>query len=116
MQADSLRTEGTEYPIAVRRFTAEQALTIICERCHTEAVITADELLNEGLYECPGDTEKGRLASTEPRCRGSACMKYEEGSVCPNCNRLGWFGNDGSCSRACKLQVDYAKSLWKEPA
>jgi hypothetical protein len=104
----------SDYPIPVRDSTGETAMTIICEKCRAEAVITADELLNEGLYECPADTERGRLASTEPRCCGMAVMKYEVADECPGCKRLGWWDHDvlgGCCSRRCQLQAEYAAAL-----
>jgi hypothetical protein len=109
----------TEYPILVERWSDDQALTIICERCYAEAVLDPDELLNEGLYECPADTELSRRASTERRCRGSAVMKYDEGDKCEGCGKLGyWHGVrmspiDGCCSRRCKLQAEYASVLAK---
>ena len=107
----------TEYPILVADFTGERALTIICERCGAEEVIHADDILNEGLYQCPADTERARRASTEPRCMGGAGMKYEQGDRCEGCGKLGfWTGPhptpiDGCCSRKCKLQAEYAASL-----
>jgi hypothetical protein len=103
----------TDYPIVVSRFTPKQALTIVCERCGAEETLEPDELLNEGLYECPADTELGRRASTAPRCRGSAVMKYEEGDTCPSCGRLGFWDRalNRCCSRKCMLQAEYAESL-----
>jgi hypothetical protein len=108
----------SDYPLPVRRFTPDQATTIICEVCHTEAVIEADDLLNEGLYECPANTELGKLASTAPRCPGSAVMKYEEADPCPNCGKLGWFDPvlKGCCTRVCMLQFEYAASLVEKAA
>lgn len=102
-----------EYPLPARRMTGEQCLTIICERCHSERVIDGDEITSEDIYECPADTEKARRASTEPRCRGTACMKYEEADVCRNCRKLGWFEDvlKGCCSRTCLLQAEYAETL-----
>lgn len=103
----------SRYPIIVARYTTDQALTIICDRCHAEAVIHPDDLLNEGLYECPADTELSRAASTAQRCRGSAFMKYEEGDPCKGCGRLGFWDRklDGCCSRRCQLQAEYAAAL-----
>lgn len=108
----------TEYPILVKRFRGDQALTIVCTTCFAEAVITPDDILNDGLYECPANTERGRTASTEPRCRGHAEMMYDEGDSCPNCAKLGYwtsFDNrspiSGYCSRRCMLQHQYAKGL-----
>jgi hypothetical protein len=101
------------YPILVERWTGKQAMTIVCESCHAEAIITADELLNEGIYECPADTELGRQASTARRCRGSAIMKYEEAERCRGCGKLGFSEETlaGCCSRRCMLQAEYAESL-----
>lgn len=103
----------TEYPIPVERYAGNQALTIVCERCGAEDVISPDEILNEDLYECPADTERSRRASTEPRCRGYAVMKYAEADRCPGCRRLGFWNArlDGCCSRRCQLQAEYAKTL-----
>lgn len=98
----------TEYPILVARWNANQALTIVCERCDAEEVIDPDGLLNEGLYECPVG------------CGGTAVMKYEEGDQCEGCGKLGfWYGArdtaiDGCCSRRCKLQAEYAQELRRE--
>jgi hypothetical protein len=103
----------TDYPIIIERWTGMQALTIVCERCHTERVIDADEIYNEDIYECPADTERARTASTEPRCGGLACMKYVEGDRCKGCRKLGFFHDalKGCCSRACMLQAEYAEQL-----
>lgn len=103
----------SDYPIIVAHLTAEQALTIVCERCGAEANIAADGLHNEGLYECPADTELARTASTAGRCRGSAVMKYEEGDTCPSCGKLGFFDRalKHCCSRRCMLQAEYAEQL-----
>lgn len=101
------------YPILVERFQGRQSLTIVCERCHSERVITADDILNEGWYECPADTERGRTASTEPRCMGTAVMKYDEGDKCPGCGALGFYEDvlKGACSRKCMFVAEYAASL-----
>jgi hypothetical protein len=104
----------TEYPILIRRLTGDKALTIICERCEAEAVVHPDDILNEGLYECPADEERGRTASTEPRCGGSAVMKYDEGDECKGCDKLGFWDRDtlkGCCSRKCMLQVEYLRTI-----
>lgn len=103
----------SDFPVLVERYTAEQALTIVCERCYAEAVIDADDLLNEGLYECPADTERARRASTEERCRSSAVMKYEEADKCKGCGELGFFDKvlGYCCSRKCMLQAEYAAQL-----
>lgn len=104
------------YPILVERYEGDKGMTIICERCHAEAVLDPDELLNEGLYECPADTELSRRASTEKRCRGHAIMKYEEADKCGGCNRLGFYRaevNAGCCSRRCMLVAEHAASLVK---
>lgn len=105
----------TDYPILVEKWTGNQSMTIICESCKAEAVITPDDLLNEGLYECPADTELSRKASTAARCRGTAVMKYEEAERCRGCGTLGFYGDvahlEGCCSRRCKLQAEYADSL-----
>lgn len=96
------------YPILVRNFpTPDSALTIVCETCHAEEVISPDDLLNEGLYTCP----RGISA-----CDGTAIMKYEPADQCPGCKKLGFFGGmndplDGCCSRVCMLQAEYAKTL-----
>jgi hypothetical protein len=103
----------TRYPILVERFSGKQALVIVCESCHTEAVLVADELLNEGLYECPANTELARTASTATRCPGYACMKYDEAERCGGCGRLGFYDDKlaGCCSRKCMLQAEYAATL-----
>lgn len=89
------------YPILVERYNGKQGITIVCERCHAERVIDADELNNEDLYDCP------------VQCGGSACMKYAEADKCPSCGKLGfWHGTlGGCCSRVCMLQAEYAKAL-----
>lgn len=99
-----------EYPILVAEWKGDQALTIVCEKCGAEVVLDPDELLNEGLYECPADTELSRRASTARRCRGSAVMKYEQADKCQSCGKLGFWLN-GCCSRRCLLQAEYAKQL-----
>lgn len=102
------------YPILVERYSSAKAMTIICERCYAEAVLDPDELLNEGLYECPADTELSRRASTEKRCRGHAIMKYEEADRCKGCGRLGFYRaevNAACCSRRCMLVAEYAATL-----
>lgn len=102
----------SDYPILVANWTGAQALTIVCERCHAERVIDADELSNEDIYECPGDRELGRTASTAKRCRGLAMMKYVEAERCRGCGALGFEQPvDGCCSRRCQLQADYAAML-----
>jgi len=114
MSATRADATATEYPILVAEWTGDQPLAIVCERCGTEAVIGPDDLLNEGLYECPADTERARRASTDPRCRGSAVMKYEQADQCPNCKALGFYRrevNAGCCSRSCMLQAEYAATL-----
>jgi hypothetical protein len=91
------------YPIPVADYDpGDQALTIVCERCDSEAVISADDLRTEGLYRCPGG------------CPGSAVHKYELADECPNCKALGWFDRmpfDGACSRRCMFQFEYALEL-----
>jgi hypothetical protein len=101
------------YPILIERYRGNQAMTIVCERCHAEAVIDADDLVNDDLYECPADTELSRKASPAPRCRGYACMKYVEADRCKSCRKLGFFEDalNGCCSRVCMLQAEYAESL-----
>jgi hypothetical protein len=100
-----------EYPILVRDLKPEQALVIICEKCHTEETIGPDDLLNEGLYMCPQNAYGEPLV-----CDGTAIMKYEPADPCKGCGKLGFWGclNDplnGCCSRACMLQAEYAESL-----
>lgn len=98
------------YPILVRDFTGMQSLTIVCERCHAEEIIEADDILNEGLYSCP----RGIVA-----CGGTAVMKYEVADECPSCKTLGFYEstvNAGCCSRICMLQVEYAKVLGERRA
>lgn len=89
------------YPILVEQYTAKQALTIVCEACHAEAVIHADDILNEGLFACPAG------------CPGSATYKYEEADRCGGCGRLGFYdiALKHCCSRACMLQTEYAATL-----
>lgn len=90
------------YPILVERLTGDLALSIICECCHAEEIIDVDDLLNEGLYDCPDD------------CGGAAVMKYEEADKCPGCGTLGFYDAKvlaGRCSRVCMLQAEYAASL-----
>jgi hypothetical protein len=100
-------------PILVDRYHGDQALTIVCKRCHTEAVLDPEDLLNEGLYECPANTELSRTVSTARRCGGSAVMKYEEAERCKSCGKLGFYELvlAGCCSRRCMLQAEYAESL-----
>lgn len=106
----------TDYPILVARWTGDQALTIVCERCHTEAVIDPDDIRSEDLYECPADAVRRRRASITARCGGSASMKYVEGEQCASCGTLDYsMPVDGCCSRRCALQAEYAQSL-KGPA
>lgn len=106
-----------EYPILVAEWRGDQALTIICEECGAEEIVDPDELLNEGIYECPADTALYRSGSTARRCRGTAVMKYEQADQCEGCGKLGfWHGShetaiDGCCSRRCALQAEYAKQL-----
>lgn len=104
----------TKYPILVADWSGNQALTIICEKCGAEEVIDPDEILNEGLYECPADTELSRRASTALRCRGSAIMKYEQADPCPGCGTLGFYRaevNAGCCSRRCMFVAEHAATL-----
>ena len=106
----------TSYPILVAEWDGDQALTIICEKCGAEEVIDPADLLNEGLYDCPADTELRRRASTAERCRGTAVMKYEPADQCKGCRKLGFWDSyvpeiDGCCSRRCALQAEYAASL-----
>lgn len=91
-----------EYPILVREWKGNQSMQIVCESCGAEAFLTGDTIRNEGFYNCPKD------------CGGSATYKYEQADECPGCKKLGFFHRgalDGCCSRACKLQRDYAKDL-----
>ena len=92
------------YPILVREFKGMQSLTIVCETCHAEEVISPDDILNEGLYACPA----GITA-----CGGTAVMKYEQADPCPGCAKLGfWSERLGfCCSRVCQLQSEYAAAL-----
>lgn len=90
------------YPILIADWTGKQAMTIVCESCHAEAVITDDDLQNEGLYSCP------------KHCGGLAVYKYEQADKCGGCGKLGFYDskiNDGCCSRVCQLQAEYAKDL-----
>ena len=97
----------TTYPIPVLDFTGSQALTIVCETCHAEEVIDADDISNEGLYECPRSCVRpdGRA--------GLAVMKYDIGSRCGGCDRLGWFADElnGCCSRSCMLIAEHRAAL-----
>jgi hypothetical protein len=90
-----------EYPIPVERYTGDMALTIACKNCHSSRVITADEIYNEDLYDCPRE------------CGGWASMKYAEADKCKNCGLLGFYdlALNGCCSRACMLQAEYAETL-----
>ena len=92
------------YPILVKRWTGDQAMTIVCEACHATAVIDPDDIQNEDIYPCPLD------------CGGWACMKYYEADECPGCGKLGFWSEthealDGHCSRVCQLQAAYAADL-----
>jgi hypothetical protein len=89
------------YPILVEKWTGTQALTIVCETCHTEDVIEGDDLLNEGLYSCPRS------------CGGMAVMKYEEAERCKGCGALGFWEEPLGfcCSRRCMLVAEYAETL-----
>lgn len=89
-----------ELPILVRRLKPAQALLIACEVCGCEATISEDDLKAGEFYWCA-------------QCGGHATYKYAEGSVCPNCDRLGWDTTDGGgcCSRRCALQLEHAQRL-----
>lgn len=89
------------YPILVERWTGDQALTIVCERCGAEAVLAPAGLLTEGLYQCPDG------------CPGAAVMKYDEADRCGGCGTLGYHSPtlDHCCSRRCQLQAEYAATL-----
>lgn len=91
----------SRYPILVERLGKQQALRIVCEACQAEAMITPDDLNQDGVWPCP-----------DLLCDGDAVFKYSEAEGCPNCRKPGFFP-DGltACSRACELQVEYAKSL-----
>lgn len=103
----------SRYPILVERWVGMQPLTIVCERCHSERVINADEISNEDIYECPRDWELSRRAPTAERCRGWAVMKYMQADRCRGCGTLGFWDDklDACCSRRCMLQAEYAASL-----
>jgi hypothetical protein len=98
----------SDYPILVERYRGEQSMTIVCEDCHAERVIDADDISNEGDYICPRDTYGQPTV-----CGGFAVMKYQEADSCPNCGKLGfWDEHPGQCcSRVCQLQAEYAKEL-----
>lgn len=100
----ALNEKEDKYPILVRRFTSDQSLTIVCVVCEAEAVISQDDILNDGWYACPAG------------CDGIAVFKYEEADTCPSCGKLGFFEAvlDGCCSRVCKLQHEYAQRLAAE--
>jgi hypothetical protein len=87
--------------VLVVDYKGDQALTIICERCAAEAVIDADDILNDDLYACPAG------------CPGSAGMKYWQADPCVNCGKLGFWSDrlKRCCSRSCMLQAEYAASL-----
>jgi hypothetical protein len=99
------------YPIPVEDFTGSQALTIVCEKCHSEAVISPDDILNEDLYECPRDTRARRIGAVA--CGGFACMKYAIADRCGGCDELGWFSEtlNGCCSRSCMLIAEHRARL-----
>lgn len=94
-----------EYPIPVRQYDGDQALAVICEKCGDEWQAAED------------------MSDTSPDCiwcsqceSWGAVFKYAEGDVCGNCGRLGWLFDIWSdhrswCSRACKLQGEYAATL-----
>lgn len=89
-----------DYPILVEDWSGDQAVTIVCLRCYAEAVMDPDDLMNEGLYNCPRN------------CGGMAIMKYELAMACKNCGTLDFnMPVDGCCSRRCALQVGYAATL-----
>jgi hypothetical protein len=93
-----------ELPILVERFSSAQAKRLACEHgCGFERDATGDEIAS-------GAHEYGIGC----RCGGVLIYKYEEAQKCANCGRLGWWQTpygDGTCSRACHLQVEYAKEL-----
>ena len=93
------------YPILVERLKKDQALVIVCESCHRERTIGADEIRNEMNYGCNV-------------CGGPAVYKFEEADKCPNCEKMGHFSHlwlEGCCSRVCALQYEYARSLGRVP-
>lgn len=91
------------YPILVENLVGDKALTIVCEGCHAEDVITDDDILSDGYYRCP------------KRCgSGHAVYKYEFGQKCKGCGRMDFSMPDslaGCCSRKCMLQAEYAETL-----
>jgi hypothetical protein len=88
------------YPILVERLNSDQALVIVCERCHWETEIGPEDIRNEMNYTCS-------------RCRGPAVYKFEEAERCPNCGEMGHYSKalNYCCSRVCMLQAEYAKEL-----
>lgn len=104
----SLRRDSTEprYPILVERLEGPDALRIACQTCDWETVIKPEDIQNERNYMCA-------------RCGGWADYKYEEADFkCPNCGKLGFtkVDADGSCSRRCALQWEWAKTLKERAA
>jgi hypothetical protein len=89
------------YPILIEHYTGKQSMTIVCKDCHTERVLSPDDLSNEGIYHCAA-------------CDAwNATYKYEEADKCPNCGTLGFYEAvlDYCCSRVCQLQTEYARDL-----
>lgn len=86
--------------------TPEQAVRARCTGCGFERDIDVPDALNQdAIWSC------GRCGERK------LTFKYHEGEACGNCQKLGWWNGgaggtgDGYCSRACKLQAEYAASL-----
>jgi hypothetical protein len=61
----------------------------------------------------PADGDPSDLCLSCAACGGSLAWKYEPVDPCPNCGKLAYdaVAVDGACSRACALQVAYARTL-----
>jgi hypothetical protein len=93
-----------EFPIPVERLTPSRAVRLTCgSDCGYERDATEEEIsLCDALPHCP-------------TCDGGWLeWKYAEADKCPSCGRVGWWEtpyDDGSCSRVCHLQAEYAATL-----
>lgn len=89
------------YPILVERFKPFQGDIAVCERCD-----------HEFKYD-PTDGDPEDLCIKHDNCGGQITWKYDEGEVCRNCRRLGYWARelDFCCSRRCQLQAQYATQL-----
>jgi hypothetical protein len=107
-----------EYPILIERFTGNQSVIVVCEKCHAEF---DDWDPGEGD---PYDLCSKHGNATLGECGGQLVFKYLEGETCDGCGKLEFSmplhtqahgRRVRACSRVCQLQAEYAASL-KETA